>query len=160
MGCADPLRRGFGPPHQCHLGSVASFHIHADVRLHIPLTRHNDRPEQNVDPLDASTGMFNSTRNTLLYTRLPWSQASPQSIGCIDGSCHGWDYFSAVCWFAIRDVFEGLGGALDIYIYKYMFMYIFIYIYLISTRKYMCVCVCVRVCARVRRKKKRRILLL
>ena len=32
MGCTDPLRRGVGAPHQCPLGSVASYLIYTDVR--------------------------------------------------------------------------------------------------------------------------------
>ena len=43
MGCSDPPSRGVGAPHQCPLGSVASYLIYADVRLHIPMTHHNDR---------------------------------------------------------------------------------------------------------------------
>ena len=44
MGCADPLRRGVGTPHQRPLESVASYlcHCNADVRLHIPMTHRND----------------------------------------------------------------------------------------------------------------------
>ena len=44
MGCTDPLKRGVGAPHQCPLGSVASYLIYADVRLRIPMTHNDDRP--------------------------------------------------------------------------------------------------------------------
>ena len=45
MGCTDPLEGGgVGAPHQCPLGSVASYLIYADVQLHITMTHHNDRP--------------------------------------------------------------------------------------------------------------------
>ena len=38
--CADPpyMHR----PHQCPLGSVASYLIYVDMRLHIPMTHRND----------------------------------------------------------------------------------------------------------------------
>ena len=54
MGCTDtssnapppsPLGREVGTPDQCPLGSVASFFVHADVPLHIPMTHRNDRME-------------------------------------------------------------------------------------------------------------------
>jgi len=32
MGCSNPLRRGVGAPHQCPLGSLASYLIYADLR--------------------------------------------------------------------------------------------------------------------------------
>ena len=35
MECADPpgfLRKGVGAPYQCPFGTVASYHIYADVR--------------------------------------------------------------------------------------------------------------------------------
>jgi hypothetical protein len=70
-------------------------------------------PEQNVDTLN-TPGVFNLTHDTLLYTRLNWSVATNQSIGCVDKSCHGWDYFSAVCWFAIRDLHDMLGGKVPV----------------------------------------------
>jgi len=42
MGCTDPLRMGFGAPHQCPFGSVASFLSYADARWCIPMTHNND----------------------------------------------------------------------------------------------------------------------
>ena len=32
-----------GAAHECRLGTVASYLIYADMRLHIPMTHHNDR---------------------------------------------------------------------------------------------------------------------
>eukprot|EP00037_Helgoeca_nana_P018815 m.181611 g.181611 ORF g.181611 m.181611 type:complete len:549 (-) comp24604_c0_seq1:120-1766(-) len=61
-------------------------------------------PEQNVDTLNFD-GVFNVTHDELFYTRLNWSIATNQSVGCVDGSCKGWDYFSAACWFAVRDLY-------------------------------------------------------
>lgn len=61
-------------------------------------------PEQNVDTLNLD-GVFNVTHDELFYTRLNWSIATNQSVGCVDGSCKGWDYFSAACWFAVRDLY-------------------------------------------------------
>ena len=69
--------------------------------------------EQNVDTLN-KVGVFNETHDHLYYTRLNWSVASPQSIGCVDKSCRGWDYFSAVCWFAIRDLHDMLNGSVPV----------------------------------------------
>ena len=43
-GCTAPTPPFFwvGAPHQCPLASVASYLMYADVRLHIPMTHHND----------------------------------------------------------------------------------------------------------------------
>lgn len=43
IGCTDPLGRWAGAPHECFLGSVASYLINADAWLHIPLTHRNYR---------------------------------------------------------------------------------------------------------------------
>ena len=42
-------RRGVGAPHQCPLGSVASYFIDADVRLHILVTHRNHRYLWDLD---------------------------------------------------------------------------------------------------------------
>ena len=42
-GAPTPLRKGVGAPRQCSLGSVANDLVYADVRLHIPMTRREDR---------------------------------------------------------------------------------------------------------------------
>eukprot|EP01079_Euglenida_sp_SAG-EU17-18_P007384 gene7384-1319_t len=70
-------------------------------------------PEQNVDTLNLQ-GVFNHTHDELYYQRLNWSIANNQSIGCVDGTCHGWDYSSAVCWLAIRDLSDLLGGQVPV----------------------------------------------
>jgi sialate O-acetylesterase len=92
-----------------------------------PAIRVFSGPEQNIDTLNRP-GVFNVTHNELLYTRLNWSVATNQSIGCVDGSCHGWDYFSAVCWFAIRDLHDMLGGMVPIG-GMYNLLYIGLYIH-------------------------------
>jgi len=74
-----------------------------------PNIRVTSGPEQGVDTLNLP-GVFNVTHDQLFYQRLNWSVASNQSIGCVDGTCHGWDFFSAVCWFAARDLHDTLGG--------------------------------------------------
>ena len=44
MGCTDLLRRGVSAPHQYPLGVSSKLPLsrYADVRLHIPMTHHND----------------------------------------------------------------------------------------------------------------------
>lgn len=39
---ATPLDVRVGAPHQCPFGSVASYHMYVNVRLHIPMTTNND----------------------------------------------------------------------------------------------------------------------
>lgn len=45
MGRNDPLNlKWVGAPHECPLGSVASYRIYADVRFHTLMTHNHDRP--------------------------------------------------------------------------------------------------------------------
>ena len=69
MGCTDPLRRGVGAPHQCPLGSVASYLVYADVRTfrwrhHIPVSG----TLKGFDPLVNLV-----LDNTIEYLRGKWS---------------------------------------------------------------------------------------
>lgn len=58
--------------------------------------------------------------NQLVYMRLNWSVANNNTIGCASGytaqghKCGHWEYYSAVCWFAIRDIFIHLGGKIPV----------------------------------------------
>ena len=93
----------------------SAFNATAEIAAsaNYPNVRVFSGPEQNVDTLN-KVGVFNETHDHLYYTRLNWSVASPQSIGCVDKSCRGWDYFSAVCWFAIRDLHDMLNGSVPV----------------------------------------------
>ena len=88
-----------------------------------PFVRVTSGPEQNSDPLRHGSpwvhgesgppeGYFAHTHAELTYMRLPWNRSSPESIG--GDPKDPWNFFSAVCWFAIRDVFDALGGKIPV----------------------------------------------
>lgn len=58
-----------------------------------------------------------------LAVDLPWSVANASTIGGVGGG-GGWDFFSALCWFSLRDTFDAnkaagaiipLGGVVECY---------------------------------------------
>lgn len=74
-----------------------------------PYIRVTSGPEQQFFDLNT---IVNQPYSELAITNLNWSVASNVSIGC--PGCSGWNYYSAMCWFSIRDVFVTLGGDIPV----------------------------------------------
>ena len=89
MGCTDPVRRGVGAPHQCPLGSVASYLqlIYADVRLHIPMTSHsgygNISPETFCDVVDKQRADVSAISQKVLQDFADDQQLVPPDIAAL-----------------------------------------------------------------------------
>ena len=108
-----------------------------------PYIRVVDGPQQNSDPLPLKSPANASVpHNNLFYNRMNWSVASSKTVGHGSDNCCGrralsdqdildqsraalhdtshelsaaaGSGFSAVCWFAARDLFNSLGGSVPI----------------------------------------------
>lgn len=58
--------------------------------------------------------MTNGPYDQLAVTDLPWSISSNVTVGCLTAGCSGWNYFSAACWFTLKNTYDMLNGTVPL----------------------------------------------
>ena len=134
MGSAPPPRRHANPPLNAHQQTRTITNpkrrinpnqtVNATEELAradaYPLIRVTSGPLQGKLRLNEIPPGPSKER---LAVDLPWSVANASTIGGVGGG-GGWDFFSALCWFSLRDTFDAnkaagaiipLGGVVECY---------------------------------------------
>lgn len=70
-----------------------------------PNIRITSGPEQGLYNLN---NISNQPYTELGVTNLPWSVANNITVGCMVTGCSGWNYFSAACWFTLKNTYDML----------------------------------------------------